>query len=59
VAVGRPGPPTPFKELTRVTEDVNADGVVVGVYVQAGHRFVGSIAIRLVKVGHRPVTVVP
>lgn len=30
-----------------------------GASEQAGHRFVGSVAIRLVKAGRRPVTVVP
>jgi hypothetical protein len=32
---------------------------VVGASMQAGHRFAGSIAIRLVKAGRWPVTVVP
>ncbi|WP_411074874.1 universal stress protein [Streptomyces sp. cmx-4-7] len=36
-----------------------ADAVVVGASESAGHRFVGSVAVRLVKAGRRPVTVVP
>ncbi|CAM5274783.1 universal stress protein A [Streptomyces purpurascens] len=36
-----------------------ADAVVVGASEQAGHRIVGSVAVRLVKAGRWPVTVVP
>jgi nucleotide-binding universal stress UspA family protein len=49
----------PYGELVRVADEVSADGVVVGASMQAGHRFAGSIAIRLVKAGRWPVTVVP
>jgi nucleotide-binding universal stress UspA family protein len=49
----------PFSELVKVAEEVRADGIVVGASTQAGHRFAGSIAIRLVKAGRWPVTVVP
>lgn len=49
----------PYGELVRVADEVNADGVVVGASMSAGHRFAGSIAIRLVKAGRWPVTVVP
>jgi nucleotide-binding universal stress UspA family protein len=49
----------PYTELVRVADDVSADGLIVGASTQAGHRFAGSIAIRLVKAGRWPVTVVP
>ena len=49
----------PYSELVRVATEVSADGVVVGASMQAGHRFAGSIAIRLVRAGRWPVTVVP
>lgn len=49
----------PYTEIVRVADDVNADGVIVGASMRAGHRFAGSLAIRLVKAGRWPVTVVP
>jgi nucleotide-binding universal stress UspA family protein len=49
----------PYTELKRVAEEVRADAVVVGASAKAGHRFVGSLAVRLVKAGRWPVTVVP
>lgn len=49
----------PYTELVRVATETSADGVVVGASTQAGHRFAGSIAIRLVRAGRWPVTVVP
>jgi nucleotide-binding universal stress UspA family protein len=49
----------PYSRLVHVADEVTADGVVVGASMQAGHRFAGSIAIRLVKTGRWPVTVVP
>jgi nucleotide-binding universal stress UspA family protein len=49
----------PYAELVRVADEVRADGVVVGASARAGHRFAGSIAIRLVKAGRWPVIVVP
>jgi nucleotide-binding universal stress UspA family protein len=45
--------------LIRVADEVRADAVVVGASVQAGHRLMGSVAIRLVRAGRWPVTVVP
>ncbi|MFC4534536.1 universal stress protein [Sphaerisporangium dianthi] len=45
--------------LIHVADQVKADAVVVGASVQAGHRLMGSVAIRLVRAGRRPVTVVP
>ena len=35
------------------------DAVIVGASAQSGHRFVGSLAVRLVRAGRWPVTVVP
>jgi len=49
----------PYHELRRVADEVHADAVVVGASAQAGHRWVGSLAVRLVKAGRWPVTVVP
>jgi len=49
----------PYRELKRVADEVHADAVVVGASSKAGHRFVGSLAIRLVRAGRWPVTVVP
>ena len=49
----------PYTELRRVADEVRADAVVVGASTQAGHRFIGSLAVRLVKTGRWPVTVVP
>jgi nucleotide-binding universal stress UspA family protein len=39
--------------------ETRADAIVVGASKQAGHRFVGSLAVRLVRAGKWPVTVVP
>jgi nucleotide-binding universal stress UspA family protein len=49
----------PFAELCRVASEIRADAVVVGASAKAGHRLVGSLAIRLVRAGKWPVTVVP
>jgi nucleotide-binding universal stress UspA family protein len=49
----------PYLELTRVADEVRADAVIVGASTKAGHRWVGSLAVRLVKAGRWPVTVVP
>jgi nucleotide-binding universal stress UspA family protein len=49
----------PYTELTRIADETRADAVVVGASEQAGHRLVGSIAVRLVRSGRWPVTVVP
>ena len=49
----------PYNELTRVAQEVRADVVVIGASESAGHRFVGSLAGRLVRSGRWPVTVVP
>ncbi|MFJ6656507.1 universal stress protein [Streptomyces sp. NPDC091377] len=45
--------------LVKAADELKADAVVVGASEQAGHRIVGSVAVRLVKAGRWPVTVVP
>ncbi len=49
----------PYTELKRVADQVRADAVVVGASTKAGHRWIGSLAVRLVRAGRWPVTVVP
>jgi nucleotide-binding universal stress UspA family protein len=49
----------PFGGLAKAADELKADAVVVGASEQAGHRIVGSVAVRLVKAGRWPVTVVP
>jgi nucleotide-binding universal stress UspA family protein len=49
----------PFTEIRRIAGEVRADAIVVGASAHAGHRFVGSLAVRLVRAGKWPVTVVP
>ncbi|MEV6170758.1 universal stress protein [Streptomyces sp. NPDC051954] len=49
----------PFNGLVKAADELKADAVVVGASEQAGHRIIGSVAIRLVKAGRWPVTVVP
>ncbi|MEH0581490.1 MULTISPECIES: universal stress protein [Streptomyces] len=49
----------PYSGLVKAADQLKADAVVVGASEQAGHRIVGSVAIRLVKAGRWPVTVVP
>jgi nucleotide-binding universal stress UspA family protein len=49
----------PFNEIRRIADEVRADAIVVGASAHAGHRFVGSLAVRLVRAGKWPVTVVP
>lgn len=49
----------PYGALCRVAEEERADAVVVGASSKAGHRFVGSLAVKLVRAGRWPVTVVP
>jgi nucleotide-binding universal stress UspA family protein len=49
----------PFTELSRIAEEIRADAVVVGASAHAGHRLIGSLAVRLVKAARWPVTVVP
>ena len=49
----------PYSEIVRIADEVRADAIVVGASKHAGHRFVGSLAVRLVRAGKWPVTVVP
>ena len=49
----------PFAVLRDVARDVRADSVVVGSSASIGHRIAGSLAVRLVRHGRWPVTVVP
>jgi nucleotide-binding universal stress UspA family protein len=49
----------PYAELLHVAEQERADAIVVGASAKAGHRLVGSLAVRLVRAGKWPVTVVP
>ncbi|WP_063819816.1 universal stress protein, partial [Streptomyces caniscabiei] len=48
----------PYSGLVTAADRLKADAVVVGASQQAGHRIVGSVALRLVKAGRWPVTVV-
>nr|WP_225805581.1 universal stress protein [Streptomyces sp. NK15101] len=48
-----------YAGLVQAAEELTADAVVVGASESAGHRFVGSVAVRLVRAGRWPVTVVP
>ncbi|MFC7309650.1 universal stress protein [Streptomyces monticola] len=49
----------PYNGLVEAANELTADAVVVGASEQAGHRLIGSVAVRLVKAGRWPVTVVP
>lgn len=49
----------PVTEIIRVADELKVDAVVVGASTQAGHRLIGSVAVRLVRAGRWPVTVVP
>jgi nucleotide-binding universal stress UspA family protein len=52
-------PGDPYQGLVELAEQLKADGVVIGASQKAGHRLIGSVAVRLVKAGRWPVTVVP
>jgi nucleotide-binding universal stress UspA family protein len=49
----------PYREITRVAGETRADAIVVGASLRPGHRVLGSLAVRLVRAGKWPVTVVP
>ncbi|KUL37245.1 universal stress protein UspA [Streptomyces sp. NRRL F-4489] len=49
----------PYNGMVRMADELKADAVVVGASESAGHRIMGSVAVRLVKAGRWPVTVVP
>ena len=48
-----------YTEIRRIADEIRADAVVVGASAHAGHRLVGSLAVRRVRAGRWPVTVVP
>jgi nucleotide-binding universal stress UspA family protein len=48
-----------YTEITRIANKTRADAIIVGASAKAGHRLVGSLAVRLVRAGKWPVTVVP
>ena len=48
-----------YREITRIADESRADAIVVGASLKAGHRLMGSLAVRLVRAGKWPVTVVP
>lgn len=48
-----------YHELLRVAGETRSDAIVVGASAKAGHKLVGSLAVRLVRAGKWPVTVVP
>lgn len=49
----------PFTGLAQAADELKADAVIVGSSEKAGHRLIGSVAVRLVRAGRWPVTVVP
>ncbi|MET9631940.1 universal stress protein [Lentzea sp. NPDC006480] len=49
----------PCTTLRDAADRCQADMVVVGASQQAGHRFAGSVATKLIRSGHWPVLVVP
>jgi nucleotide-binding universal stress UspA family protein len=48
-----------YTEIKRIADETRADAIVVGASQKAGHRLIGSLAVRLVRAGKWPVTVVP
>jgi nucleotide-binding universal stress UspA family protein len=49
----------PLTVLSEVAKETKADAVIVGSSASVGHRIAGSLAVRLVRYGRWPVTVVP
>lgn len=49
----------PYDQLVRLADERRVEAVVVGASESAGHRLVGSLALRLVRAARWPVTVVP
>ena len=49
----------PYSEIRRIADERHADALEVGASAKFGHRLVGSLAVRLVRAGRWPVTVVP
>ncbi|MFC3989325.1 universal stress protein, partial [Actinoplanes siamensis] len=52
-------PAEPFTELTAAARETRADAVIVGRSAGILHRIAGSLAVKLVRCGKWPVTVVP
>jgi nucleotide-binding universal stress UspA family protein len=50
---------SPFSEIVKLANELPADAVIVGASTKAGHRFVGSLAVHLVRASRWPITVVP
>ena len=48
-----------YTEIRRIAGETRADAIVVGASAKTGHKLVGSLAVRLVRAGKWPVTVVP
>lgn len=48
-----------FHEIKRIADEARVDAIVVGASAKAGHKLIGSLAVRLVRAGKWPVTVVP
>jgi nucleotide-binding universal stress UspA family protein len=48
-----------YSEIKRVADEARVDAIVVGASAKAGHKLIGSLAVRLVQAGKWPVTVVP
>ena len=49
----------PYHQILSAADEHRADAIVVGASLKAGHRLMGSLAVRLVRAGKWPVTVVP
>lgn len=49
----------PLGVLSAVAKETRADALIVGSSTSVGHRIAGSLAVRLVRCGRWPVTVVP
>jgi nucleotide-binding universal stress UspA family protein len=49
----------PYQELVAAAESTRADAIVVGASASVGHKITGSLAVKLVRAGRWPVTVVP
>jgi len=48
-----------YSEIRRIATEMRADAIVVGASAKAGNKLIGSLAVRLVRAGKWPVTVVP
>jgi nucleotide-binding universal stress UspA family protein len=48
-----------YTEIKRIADEARVDAIVVGASQKVGHRLIGSLAVRLVRSGKWPVTVVP